>query len=223
MTRRLKLETHRHRRNPQELIMSVPLYASVAKKLFPSPRTRLMVGLIAGTLCATAQAADWVRVGTPDQHQHFYDRSKLTIDNDQITYWRRVLFRTPQPARSGKARMAMYRERVDCGEHTYRTLGYLFYAQDGSILENVYTPDSISQPIIPESVGDRFETLMCLIVEQDQTSRAATGDTVPSSPEAMRTEVERLEARLRELKEQLRTAAPEDNAATPLAPAGEAQ
>jgi len=183
----------------------------------------LLAALAAVSLPAAAQAADWVRVGTPDQHQHFYDRSKLTIEDDEITYWRRVLFRTPQPARSGKARMAMYRERVACAHHTYRTLGYLLYAQDGSILENVYTPDAPSQPIIPETVGDRFETLMCLIVEQDQTSRAQAEDAVPASPEALRTEVERLEVRLRELKEQLRTAAPTDAGSTRPAAAGEAQ
>jgi hypothetical protein len=183
----------------------------------------VFAGLVAGCLCAAAQAADWVRVGTPDQHQHFYDRSKLTIEKDEITYWRRVLFRTPQPARSGKARMAMYRERVDCARHSYRTLGYLLYAQDGSILENVYTPEAPSQPIIPETVGDRFETLMCLIVEQDQASRAQAEDALPASPEALRTEVERLEVRLRELKEQLSTATPADAGSAPPPDAGEAQ
>jgi hypothetical protein len=189
----------------------------------PSPTKRLTAGVLALSLSAAVQAADWVRVGTPDQHQHFYDRSKLTIEKDEITYWRRVLFRTPQSARSGKARMAMYRERVDCARHSYRTLGYLLYAQDGAILENVYTPEAPSQPIIPETVGDRFETLMCLIVEQDQASRAQAEDALPASPEALRTEVERLEARLRELKEQLSTAAPADAGSAPPPDTGEAQ
>jgi uncharacterized protein YceH (UPF0502 family) len=182
----------------------------------------LLAALAAVSLSAAAQAADWVRVGTPDQHQHSYDRSKLTLEDAEITYWRRVVFRTPQPARSGKARMAMYRERVDCAQHTYRTLGYLLYAQDGSILENVYTPDAPSQPIIPETVGDRFETLMCLIVEQDQVSRAAAEDAVPTTPDALRVEVERLEARLRELKEQLHSTTPAEAARAPAA-TGEAQ
>jgi hypothetical protein len=179
---------------------------------------RVSIGLVAACVCTLAQAADWVRVGTPDQHEHSYDRSKLTIEADQITYWRRVVFRTPQPARSGKARMAMYRERVDCTQHTYRTLGYLLYAQNGSILENVYTPDASAQPIIPETVGDRFETLMCLIVEQDQLSRAAAEDTVPTTPDALRAEVERLEARLRELKEQLSGSAPATPETVPVEP-----
>ena len=79
-----------------------------------------------------AQAADWVRVGTPDQHQHFYDRSKLVIDGEQITYWRTSSVPHAAAGQAGMARMAMYRERIDCAKHTYRTLGYLLYAQDGA-------------------------------------------------------------------------------------------
>ena len=126
------------------------------------------------------------------------------IEGEQITYWRRVVFGTPQPARSGMARMAMYRERIDCAKHTYRTLGYLLYAQDGAILDNVYTPDAQPEPIVPETVGDRFETLVCLIVEQDQASRTPAAQPVPKTPEQLRAEAEQLETRLRELKEQLR-------------------
>jgi len=169
---------------------------------------RLLASLLALCLCVPAQAADWVRVGTPDQHQHFYDRSKLAIEGEQITYWRRVMFRTPQPAKSGKARIAMYRERIDCEKHTYRTLGYLLYAQEGAILDNVYTPEAAPEPIIPETVGDRFETLMCLIVEQDQASRAAVVAATPATPEAIRAEIERLEVRLRELTGRLSSDTP---------------
>lgn len=180
--------------------------------------------MLALALCTGAQAADWVRVGTPDQNQHFYDRSKLAIEGEQITYWRRVVFRTPQPAKAGKARMAMYRERIDCDKHTYRTLGYLLYSQEGAILENVYTPEAPSEPIIPETVGDRFETLMCLIVEQDADARAAleaAAPATPATPEAIRAEIERLEARLRELNSQLGAGSPApatQSAATPDTP-----
>lgn len=153
-----------------------------------------------------AHPADWVRVGAPDQHQHSYDRSKLVIEGDEITYWRRVLFRAPQPAKSGVARLAMYRERIDCRLHTHRTLGYLLYAQDGSIIDNVYTPQGPAEPIIPETVGDRFETLMCVFVEQAQAS-SADAELRPAAeaaaPQDLRTEVEQLSTRLRALEERL--------------------
>src|SRR5262245_25527991 len=150
-------------------------------------------------LCVGALPAEWVRVGTPDQHEHAYDRAKLLVQGSEITYWRRVVFRTPQPAKAGMARMAMYRERIDCTKHTYRTLGYLLYAQDGSILDNVYTPDATAEAVVPETVGDRFETLMCLLVEQD---RASHPESEQKTPEQLRAELERLETRLHELKDQ---------------------
>jgi hypothetical protein len=156
-------------------------------------------------------AADWVRVTAPDQHLHDYDRSKLFVDGDEITYWRRVAFRTPQPAKGGMARMAMYRERIDCRSHTNRRLGYLLYAQDGSIIDNVYTPEAPAEPVIPETVGDRYETLMCAFVEEAKSARAraaaeaaATPSTTPATAEEIRRELEHAEAQVKDLQEKLR-------------------
>jgi hypothetical protein len=87
------------------------------------------------TLPLTALAADWVKVPVPDVNQHGYDRSKVLVEGDGVTYWRRVEFRAPQRAKAGVAGSAMYRERIDCRTHSHRTLGYLLYAQDGTVIE----------------------------------------------------------------------------------------
>jgi hypothetical protein len=168
-----------------------------------------------------AHAADWVRVDASDQHQHFYDRSKLVIEQDTISYWRRVVFRAPQPARSGSARMAMYRESIDCVRHTYRSLGYLLYGQDGGVLDNVYTPDAPAEPIIPETVGDRFETLMCVFVDQARLSQASVQAELPREAGAaqIRSQIERLEAELETLRSRLRDAAGSDGDAPVAVPA----
>jgi hypothetical protein len=162
---------------------------------------------IAAALCAVpVQAADWVPVRAPDQNQHAYDRGKLFVDGEAITYWRRVIFRTPQPVKGSTARMALYRERIDCRSHSHRTLGYLLYAQDGNVIDNVYTPEAPAEPIIPGTVGDRFEEVMCGFVEEDrearEEARQQAGD--PAVTEALRAEIGRLEARVRELEAQLR-------------------
>lgn len=160
-----------------------------------------------------AHAAEWTRVTTPDVHQHFYDRAKLGIDGEQITYWRRVVFKAPQPSKNGPARSAMYRERIDCAKHTHQTLGYLIYGAENTLMENVYTPDAPAEAIVPETVGDKFETLMCVFVEQARSSRqAAEVDGTPQSHEALKAEIERLELRLKTLREhlgQVKQAAPE--------------
>jgi hypothetical protein len=169
-----------------------------------------MAGWVAGALCAPGlQAAEWVRVSPPDQHEHAYDRDKLSVEGDFVTYWRRVIFRTPEPSKGGLARMALYRERIDCRSHTHRTLGYLLYAQDGGIIENVYTPQAPEEPVIPETLGDRYEQLMCMFVEQGRRAREAAnceaGD--PALADALRAEIARLESRIRELEGQLRDTA----------------
>lgn len=165
----------------------------------------------------SALAADWVRVSAPDQHMHFYDRSKLAIDGDEITYWRRVLFRVPQSTPAGMARMAMYRERIDCQNHTQRTLGYLLYAPGGGVLENVYSPDAAAEPIIPETLGDRFETLMCVFVDEAKQAHAkeAAQTDDPAVTAALRAEIARLEARVEELEAQLRETAPSPTTPAP--------
>lgn len=166
---------------------------------------------VALALPSATHAADWVRVEVDDQHQHFYDRSQLLIEENTIRYWRRVLFRTPQAARTGTARMGMYRESIDCARHTYRALGYLLYAQDGTVLENVYTPDAQPEPIVPKTVGDRFEALMCLLVDQARLSEEKARAELPAeaSTAEIRAQIERLEAQLEALRARLRAAGTE--------------
>ena len=169
---------------------------------------------LAGAACALmllapgAGAADWVWVSTPDAHQHYYDRSKVLVDGDQVTYWRRVVFRTPQATKAGTARSAMYRERIDCRAHTGRTLGYLLYGSDGGVIENTYTPDAPAEPVVPDTVGDHYEKLMCGLAATMRSAPAAPSTGPKAEPsvtsqEALRSEIERLERRLRELKAQL--------------------
>lgn len=148
---------------------------------------RLRAAWIVAALAASTplQAADWTRVAAKDQHQHYYDRGKLAIDGEQITYWRRVVFRPAQSTRNGIAASAMYRERIDCALHTHRTLGYLLYAKDGSVLENVYTPEAPSEPIVPETVGDRFESAMCTLVARERSRNVAKRKAQKPSAEAM--------------------------------------
>ncbi|MCC7547334.1 MAG: hypothetical protein IT532_06180 [Burkholderiales bacterium] len=148
----------------------------------------LLAGLALAALAlpAPSLAADWTRVAVKDQHEHYYDRAKLAIDGELITYWRRVVFRPAQATRNGLAATAMYRERIDCALHNHRTLGYLLYAQDGSVLENVYTPEAAPEPIIPETLGDRFEGAMCALVTRERSRNVGrrTPDRPPEKPVA---------------------------------------
>jgi hypothetical protein len=162
---------------------------------------------------ATVHAAEWVRVSTIDIHQHWYDRSKIYVDGDLVTYWRRVTFRAPQHSKAGMVRSAMYRERVNCRTHQTATLGYLLYTADQAVLENVHTADATAEPVIPETLGDQFEKLMCSLAPQLALEQKTLPATMPRTAGEIRDEIDFLEARLRLLREQLElmptTAAPD--------------
>lgn len=151
-------------------------------------------------------AADWVRVPSAGQDLHYYDRSKVTVRGDEITYWRKVVLATPTQVRAGVARSAIYQERIHCRQHTLRTLGWQLFAAEGAALESATTADAEAGPIVPETIGDRFQTVMCELVDvrRRQAAEFAREEALLASKrkelEALRTEVERLEdsvARLR--------------------------
>ncbi|MBM3393362.1 MAG: hypothetical protein FJY37_01695 [Betaproteobacteria bacterium] len=166
--------------------------------------------LVALALCASGWvgAAEWAAVPTGDGNQHFYDRSKVFVSGDEVTYWRRVVFSTAHPVRNGFARSAMYRERVSCKQHRISTLGYLLYASDGSVLENVYTPDVDPSAVVPETVGDRFHRIMCAFVGTGGGTRPTPRDPAPAPKktddnDSVREEIDRLETMLKRLREKV--------------------
>lgn len=119
--------------------------------------------LVMGT-CPPVQAADWVRVSTPGGDRHFYDRSKLLIEGDEVTYWRRVDFASPMRAGGGTARLALYRERIDCRQHTVRALAWQILAGEGALLESASATAAEAVAVVPDTVGDRFHSVMCALL-----------------------------------------------------------
>lgn len=118
-------------------------------------------------LAFPASAAEWIRVRTPgDGDQYFYDRSKLFIQGDEITYWKKVVFKTPQRVKNQLAASGLYRERIHCAEHTLKLISYLLYAPDGNTMEYVAAHENDAAPIIPDTLGDVFEKTTCDLVRQ---------------------------------------------------------
>lgn len=125
--------------------------------------------LAAMLISGHAFAAEWVPM--PDARsadQYFYDNSKLVIKDDEITYWKKVLFRTPQPVKGRNAASQIVRERIHCGEHSAKLLSYLYYSADGETLDDVAQDDSAAVPIIPDTVGDVFDRVLCPLVWRKQ-------------------------------------------------------
>jgi hypothetical protein len=142
--------------------------------------TRLLLLLVP----LSAQGAEWLPVAAPKgSDQFYYDASKLVIDNEEIAYWKKVLFRAPQPVKGQMAASALFRERIHCGEHTLKTLSHLYQGTDGSVIEYAENQDATAAPIIPESIGDLFEQALCPQVRKKQEeAKAEPPKPAPPAP-----------------------------------------
>lgn len=129
--------------------------------------TPLLLALLA--LPAPASAADWVALpsaGTADQY--YYDRSKLTIKDDEISYWKKVVFKSPQNLHGREVASGLLRERIHCAEHTAKLVSYLYYSASGETVEYVAQDESEPAPVIPDTIGDAFERALCPLVWHKQ-------------------------------------------------------
>lgn len=169
-------------------------------------RRRFVGAVLALALPMAASAADWQRVPSVGNDQHYYDRSKVTITGDEVTYWRKVVFAKPVRVKAGTAKIALYRERMHCRDHTLRALSWQLLADEGAVIEASTAPEPEPTPVVPETVGDRFQAVMCALVDsarqrdadiaRDEAQLAARRKEL----EALRAEVERLEATLGRLR-----------------------
>lgn len=162
--------------------------------------------LITGAMPIVALAADWARVEASGTDQHAYDRSMIAIRGDEITYWRRVMFTKPVRVRTGMAKSAIYQERIHCRDHTVRALAWQVFADEGVTLESLSNAEADAVAIVPETVGDRFGSVMCQFVEvrrrrdADLARDEAQLATRRKDLEQLKLEIDQLEASVLRLR-----------------------
>lgn len=125
--------------------------------------------LIALAVCAApASAADWVSVTIPhSEDSYFYDRSKLVISGDEVTYWKKIAFKQAQKVKERLAVSGLMRERIHCTEHTLRLLSFLYHDAAGAVIDYVTEAEKEGVPIIPDTVGDVFEQTLCKLTKPE--------------------------------------------------------
>lgn len=140
-----------------------PFVANIRHANRPSLATGVLLLLL--FFSAAAGAADWVIVHTSrDGDRYSYDASKLAMSSNEITYWKKVTFRSAQPYKGSLAASALYRERINCTEYTLKSLNYVIHAASGAVIEQVAT-ESEATAIVPDTVGDVFERILCPILK----------------------------------------------------------
>lgn len=163
--------------------------------------TRLWLILVLAA--GPAAAADWVEVPVPPgADTGSYDRDKLVVDGDRVTYWHRAQFRMPRPTGEALAWSALFRQSIDCSQRTLRTLGYLLYTQDGAVIKNVYVPEAVAVPIVGDTAAAAFETALCVIVTAKKEAEAAQAiDPHAAELRRLEEELQALEDTIRQLRE----------------------
>lgn len=128
-------------------------------------------------LVSAVQAADWVRIDIPHTGDvYFFDRSKLVVNGNEVTYWKKVQFAPPRPVKQALASTTLMRERIDCREHTLRLLSVVYHDAQGAVIDYVAEAEKDSAPIIPDTVGDRYEQILCTL------ARESSGGLAPVTP-----------------------------------------
>jgi hypothetical protein len=127
----------------------------------------IWIGLLMLAFCSSVGAAEWVIVhATPEGDRYYYDASKLAIQGNEITYWKKVAFKSPYSYKDQQVASALYRERIDCTEHTVKPLAHIVHGVSGAVIEQVTTNEVETAAIIPETIGDVFELTLCALVKK---------------------------------------------------------
>ena len=131
-----------------------------------------------------SQAAEWVPLAdTGSVDQYLYDRSKLTIKDEEITYWKKVVFDVPQNVNGHEVLWILTHERIHCGEHTVKRLAQLYYSVSGEPTEYVSQAGAKPEPIIPDSADDASERVLCPQVWRHQEEARIKAEQKAASAE----------------------------------------
>ena len=114
------------------------------------------------------QATTWVFLRSTDKNsRHAYDRDRLRIEGTSVIFWRQVKFSKPQPSEFGEVSRAIYHERLECQSQMLQTFFVGLYNSDHQKLMEQRMPEPVASTLIlPESIGELFQTALCRLVLQ---------------------------------------------------------
>lgn len=164
-----------------------------------------------------ASAADWVKLSrVPLTDHYYYDRSKLTVDGDDVSYWKRVVFRPMRDIKGMAVASALYREKIDCEAHTLKVVSQVYYAPNGAQLDYVPETNENATAIIPDTVGDVYERTLCALAKQKRRDAREADRKQGALDECQRQSAE-IQRALDDIKKQLSNVAGTPSTTTPSA------
>ncbi len=140
----------------------------------------------------------WIRIKAPGADELWYDREKLVLNGAEVTFWRRVNFAVPQVFKGLQVSTALYREQINCDDHTMRVHAQVFRTADGTIVEQASHAAAEAAAIVPDTVGDILWRSLCPIVN----AHRASDDRLKAMQERLdnrRRELDRIRVEVEEL------------------------
>ncbi len=156
-------------------------------------KKRLFVLLLVGQ---SAVASEWVALPDTGADQYFYDNSKLVIKEDDITYWKKVVFKTPQTVKGREVASGILRERINCAEHTAKQMSYLYYSASGETIDFMSQEDAPATPVIPDTIGDAYDRVLCPKVWRKQEEARIKTEQVAAESELKKPVIKKEEPKI---------------------------
>ncbi|MDB5821310.1 MAG: hypothetical protein JWR21_14 [Herminiimonas sp.] len=133
--------------------------------------TIFLAAVLAGLICAAAEASDWHTIGSSNGVEFSVDLSRIGPSGPYMKAWSKRIFSTPQPYRSGENGHRYYRQMLaldffDCKEGTSAVVSLTAYERPdgtGKVLYSVEVPPEKRQfvNLVPETFTEATAKVAC--------------------------------------------------------------
>lgn len=120
---------------------------------------KLLACLICLPICSLSFAADWKLFTFTPEYFVSIDNSSLKKDStkDTLDFWYKFTARKYIPSEKVfKGDYGLFYTTLNCGEQTLATKSYVTYSASGSVKESETVNDPVFEPIVPETIGEKF-------------------------------------------------------------------
>lgn len=131
-------------------------------------RILFLVACLSASGASNALSVEWTRVGygtleDSSRFDVFIDTQSVRTVNGKTRFWQGHVFYEEQPLPSGKSYIRItIGKAVDCASRTDSNVEAVFYAPDGSVVDN-YTAGAASEfkPVVPETISEAVLGFVC--------------------------------------------------------------
>ena len=128
----------------------------------------LAAALLSTSFGSAARSVEWTPIGygtleDSSRFDVFIDTESVRTVNGKTRFWQGHVFYEEQPLPSGKSYIRItIGKAVDCTSRTDSNVEAVFYAPDGSVVDN-YTAGAASEfkPVVPETISEAVLGFVC--------------------------------------------------------------